>query len=125
MTLICQFEVFEVGHLKRELYVLLRQNLCTLSTEVIEAEVCGGIHTAPLAIVGAGQLEAELAHLAQAREIHITPVIDDVRIAGITQVGQIVFLSSSCIIVGIIANDGQLEPVALAKLLGITVAINH
>ena len=121
VTLSSQLEVLEIGHLKRELNILLRQHLCTFSTEVVEAEVCGGVH-AIFAIITTAQREAELAHLAQTREVHITPVVDDICLAGIAQVGQIILLRTFHSTLGIIARDGQLEPVTLTKLLGEAVA---
>ena len=51
VTLSSQFEILEVSHLKREVYVLLRQYFLTLCTEVVEAEVGRRIH-AIVTIIG-------------------------------------------------------------------------
>ena len=110
-------KLLESGNIGRQYDVLLGQNLCTLGTEVVEAEVGGRVH-APVAVVGAAQSEANLGNFTQAGEVNIAPVVDDVGSSLIAQVGEVVVLRAGHLVISVIAGDGELEPVALVELLG-------
>ena len=124
MSLLTNFNLLKSGNIERQYYILLRQNLLALCTEVVEAEVCRCVH-AIISIVTAGQLKTNLGNFTKAREINIAPVIYDVRLLGIAQIGQIELLGAGFLIIFIVACNGELEPVTLLELLGKAVTTGH
>ena len=116
--------VLKGGNFRTEIYILLRQHLSALGSEIVEAEVGGRVHAIGT-IVCAGKREANLRHCSQTAEVNISPVIDDVCLGRVAQVGQVVLLRACHLVVGIIAGDGQFEPITLIELLGKAVAARH
>ena len=86
-------------------YILLGKNLLALSTEVVEAEVTGCIHSI-VAGIAAGQVEAKLGYLAKARKVYIAPIVNDIGCCLVAQICQIVFLGTCYFVLGIIACYG-------------------
>ena len=121
MTLCANLKVLEIS---RHKHISIWKHLCTLSSEVVKAEVSRCVH-AIVTIVCAAQLKLNLLHLAEAAQVNITPIVDDVCLLSIAQVSQIELFGACHLFINVITRDGQQEPVTLPEFLGKAIAASQ